>query len=344
MRDQSPGSLRMWTLTRSFPAQLEEGFRAGTDRAVSWGDRSVVGLLGMGGSGLAGELFAAVTAETSDRPVFALRDPRLPRWLDRSAGLVLVSYSGDTQEVLEGYREARRRSLPVAVVTSGGTLDRWATRDSVPVARIPGGQPPRASLGYLFGALWGLLPGLRTGARALGTVSEELRLRGSTLGSDHGAPALLARAWERRELWTYAPEPFASVGRRWKDNAEENAKELSHFDTLPELAHNAMVAWDVLLPGERDRRLVALVEGPGTEEPGAWEGRYLEAELLSRGVRTVRVGSQARDRLGSLLELVWFGDFLSLFRADSKGVDPLPMEGIVKMKAARQRTHATPPE
>ena len=334
----------MWNLTRAFPAQLEDGLKAGTEQAVSWGSPSAVGLLGMGGSGLAGELFATVAGEASQRPVFASRDPRLPRWLDRSAGLVLVSYSGDTQEVLEGYQEGRRRSIPLAVVTSGGTLGRWAVRDSVPMARIPGGQPPRASLGLLFGALWGLLPGLHVGSQALPAVVEELRLRGSALGSPDGPPAQLAKAWEGRELWTYAPEPFACVGRRWKDDVEENAKELSHFDTLPELAHNAIVAWDVLNSAERDRRLVALVQSPDPEGPGTWEGRYLEAELTARGIRTARVSSQSRSRLGSLLELVWFGDFLSLFRADSKGVDPLPMEGIVKMKAARRRTQSAPPD
>jgi glucose/mannose-6-phosphate isomerase len=337
MTERSAGSRRMWELTQSFPAQLETGFQTGTQQEVSWDDPSLVGLLGMGGSGLAGDLFAAVTAELSDRPVLAFRDPRLPRWLGRSTSLVLVSYSGDTQEVLEAYQEARRRSMAVAVVTSGGTLGRWAARDSIPMARVPGGQPPRASLGLIFGALWGLLPGLHAGSRSLANVVEELRTRTAGLSSDEGPPARLARAWEGRELWTYAPEPFACVARRWKDDAEENAKELSHFDTLPELAHNAIVAWDVLTEGERDRRLVALLEGPDTGAPGAWESRYLEGELNARGIRTARVRPQARDTLGSLLELAWFGDFLSLFRADAKGVDPLPMEGIVKMKTARKR-------
>ncbi len=343
MSESSPGRLRMWDLTRAFPSQLRAGLTAGGQDPVAWESRSTTAILGMGGSGLAGELFAAVTGETSPRPVLPLRDPRFPRWLDRSAALVLVSYSGETQEVLEGYEEGRRRSIPLAVVTSGGTLEKWAARDSVPVARIPGGQPPRASLGLLFGALWGLLPGLRTGSRDLPAVAEELQETGSTFSSPEGAPAQLAREWEGRELWTYTPELFACVGRRWKDDTEENAKELSHFDTLPELAHNAIVAWDVLSPQERDRRLVALVEGLDRNGPGAWEGQYLESELKARGVRTVRVVPRARDRLGAMLELVWFGDFLSLFRADARGVDPLPMEGIVKMKEARRRSHPVSP-
>ena len=61
-----------------------------------------------------------------------------------------TSYSGNTEETLSAYADARRRGARIVVVTSGGELASRAAADQVPVVTIPGGQPPRTAMGFML--------------------------------------------------------------------------------------------------------------------------------------------------------------------------------------------------
>ncbi len=336
MDDPSPGTRRMWELTRAFPEQLREGGRSGREVARSLPAFGGIHLFGMGGSGIAGEYLAQLGSAQGSHPVHSSREASLPKWLAPDTLVVVLSYSGDTWEALHVYREAGKRGLPRALVSAGGELTRLGRSQGVPLVRIPGGRPPRASLGLLFGGLAGLLPALLPPGEEMEKVAGSLESRSGELFAEDGPAAGLARRASGKELWTYAPEPLAPVGRRWKDDLEENAKELSHFDTIPELLHNAIVAWDTLPSGKSPKQLVTLLEAADSPPETRWEVAYLERELRKRSVPVERVRPAFPGLLAGLLELSWFGDVVSLFRAREKGVDPILMEGIVKMKAARK--------
>ena len=75
---------------------------------------------------------------------------RLPGYVGPDTLVFATSYSGNTEETLSAYADARRRGARIIVVTSGGELARRAAADQVPVITIPGGQPPRTAMGYML--------------------------------------------------------------------------------------------------------------------------------------------------------------------------------------------------
>lgn len=209
-----------------------------------------------------------------------------------------------------------------------------ARADRVLHVQVPPGLPPRASLGYLMGALVGLLREAIPGTdRELPRVAESLRARTDEFAGDGGRASVLADAWGgKRDLWVYASEPLVAVARRWKTQAEENAKRLGHFDSVPELLHNAIVAWDVLGKAEAEGRFVAILRGRSEGEAMHRRIDYLSEALRAQGARVEIVSPEARGALGELLELVWLGDYVSLWSARRRGVDPFPVRGIDRMK------------
>src|SRR5690606_31033008 len=67
-------------------------------------------------------------------------------------------YSGQTEETLINYDQAREKGAIVAVVSSGGSLIEKSTKDNVFVKPLPPGySSPRACLGYSFFALMSVL-------------------------------------------------------------------------------------------------------------------------------------------------------------------------------------------
>jgi glucose/mannose-6-phosphate isomerase len=329
------GLEKMVQLVDSLPQQLVDGYNRGlaANFPLKPG-KSPPMIFGMGGSGIAGELLSTLASEIGSTPIISIRSFSFPKWAGKGVPAVFVSYSGNTAETLRVYKEAGKRGLDRVVLTSGGALLEMARKDGVPSVVVPPGNPPRASLGYLFGALFGLLNPLFPGhEHDLPVTAEELRSLASDMKGEWGWPARVASAWGDRELWVYVPERLVAVGRRWKTQSEENAKRLAHFDTVPELMHNALVAWDSLPKGVAGKRLVVMLSGPRDGKEIMTRMEYLSGVIEGIGCPLLHIRLGSLRPLTEILEGVWIGDYASLREAQSTGVDPLPVVAIDKMKA-----------
>lgn len=329
------GTARVQTLVDAFPDHLSEGFLRGSKASLKTLEGAPILAIGMGGSGIAGELLANLATLHGSSPLLSVRDFALPRWADGSTPCVFTSYSGNTAETLDAYAQARKRGLPRAVITSGGTLAEQGRKDGIPVIEVPSGLPPRCSTGYLFGALYGLLrsslPGLPKDLT--GTV-EALKASRHGLTTADGPVAHVLDAWGDRNLWTYVPDRWAAVGRRWKTQSEENSKVLSHFDTVPELMHNAIVSWDVLPKAPAQPRSVVFLTGPGESSVMARRLSYMAEVVRATGTPVVTVATKQGEPVAEMLEAVWIGDLASVAHAAARGVDAETVAVIEKMKAA----------
>ncbi|MFX8637184.1 SIS domain-containing protein, partial [Acinetobacter baumannii] len=83
-------------------------------------------------------------------PFAVSRAYTLPHWVGQGTLVLACSYSGNTEETLASYEEAKKRGASVIAVTSGGALGTLAHADGFPVVQVPGGQPPRTALGYML--------------------------------------------------------------------------------------------------------------------------------------------------------------------------------------------------
>lgn len=334
------GAARMQAWAAEIPNQLEQGFAAGRELTaqIPRDARSIV-FAGMGGSGIAGDLLASLAEHETDIATSSLHGPTLPRSVGARSLVVLVSYSGSTWETLAAYDDAARRHAARLTVGSGGELARRAEADGVPHLLVPPGLPPRAAIGQLFGGLLGSLD-------SFFPESNESRLHRATgllrdfLASNsgrRGAPAGLAQWIGARTVAVYADDIWQPVAHRWATQLNENAKRLATSDQLPEVFHNALVAWDALGPAEARRWAVLLLrhvlQNP-LLEPGL--DRFA-AQLRRRQVRVRTVAFDAADPLAAMLLGIAYGDQLSLQVASIARVDPLPIPALDRFKRGPPR-------
>ena len=154
--------------TRSFVDDLEAAMSmdAGIEADSDW---SGVICLGMGGSGAGGRFLKSLADSEGGLPFVVWSDYGLPSWWGPDWLVLATSYSGDTEETLDGVRMALESGGTVIGVSSGGQLSEiLEDSDECVLLPVPAGQAPRSAFGHIFGAQlaasWalGLLPSPNT--------------------------------------------------------------------------------------------------------------------------------------------------------------------------------------
>ena len=330
----------MRDIVASLPDQLVDGLRRGevARAAVEGADRAF--LLGMGGSGIAGEVFAAWAADRSRTVIQPVHDYRLPPRASSGDVLVAVSYSGNTEETIAAVGEGIKLGCRLVVVTSGGRLAELAHGAGAPVVEIPEGFPPRGTFGYQFGILASL-----GGSWILGNPSSELDaavdhlrdLRGRFLpdvGMRRNAAKVLASRIRTRIPIVYGAGPFGPIAKRWQTQFNENAKALAFSSLFPEADHNEIIGW---CSDPRARSLAPIFLRDRDETPEMRRRLDASAALFSRKARVEQPRDEAPGLLSRLLGLLYLGDYTSLYLAALRKVDPMPVAPIDELKSRLRR-------
>ena len=293
---------------------------------------------GMGGSAIGADLVLACLPELPV-PVAVVRGYTLPAWVGPDALVVVISYSGDTEETLACASEALRRGCTPICIASGGALASLAEEHGLPLLRVPTGGQPRASLGYLAMPLLASLEAaglcadfsadvdetvavLRAGNEALGPLAPE---------AAHAAKRLAGRL-HKKQVVVYGAGLTVPAARRWKGQINENAKAPAFWNELPELDHNELMGW-TSLPHVAAVTLAVFLDDAQGDARLLQRARLTAAVLEARGVVVERVQTRGESRLARLFSLVQIGDYVSFYLALLYGVDPTPVAAIEDFKA-----------
>lgn len=297
-------------------------------------------VLGMGGSGVAGDVLAAVTDPVLSVPVTVRKQYHLPGFVGPRTLAFAVSYSGDTEETAEAAACARERGARVTVVSNGGALAELAEEWGVLHVACPAGYMPRAALGALIAPLFVALyrMGLAPEAHAwLVKAQEQLARRRDRCRPGVAAPTNPAREIARRIGGTiplvYGGGLLGSVAAmRWKADMNENAKAPAFWNTYPELNHNEICGWGQ--HGDVTRQLISLVElRHGFEHPQVARRFTITREIIEEAVhQVINVEAEGEGRLAQLLDLMYLGDWVSCYLALAHEVDPGPIDAIATLK------------
>ena len=103
--------------------------------------------LGVGGSAIGADIIRSFVVDECDYPIHVIRDYSVPKFVDKDSLVFATSYSGNTEETLSMYRDAKRKKANIIIITSGGKLKNLAKRNRDLLVTIPKGFPPRCALG-----------------------------------------------------------------------------------------------------------------------------------------------------------------------------------------------------
>jgi len=333
-------------------ADLAEITDAGRPRAIV--------VTGMGGSGVAGDVLAAVCGPACPAQVLPVHDYQLPAWVGATDLVIAVSCSGGTEETISAATEAVRRGCRlIGVGGAGSPLAMIAQQARAPFIGVPSAGMPRSTL-------WGLsmplvviasrLGLLEAGADDYESAAAELERishlcrPGSESFVNPAKSLALELAGTLPMIW--GNSPLAGVAAyRFGTQLSENAKYPAVVGVLPEANHNQVVTFDGPFaagpggiggvlgldePGEDGPavplRLVLLRDS--REHPQVARRREESARLAGeRGIRVTELAAADGGPLERLASLVQLIDYATVYLAIALGIDPGPIAAIQELKA-----------
>jgi len=332
-------SIGMFAAASSMPEQVfDAAVRArGLDGLPDRERVENIVVLGMGGSGVAGDVLVAAAGPFLPVPVIVSKGYELPAFVGESSLVFAISFSGNTEETLEAASSAAVEGAHLVVITQGGELGRLAQSWGVPQVRVPESIPvPRAGLGatavppLIVLEEMGLFPGAQ---QWVDFAVEQLRDRREQLSGDDSPAKALAKAIGRTIPLVHGGGDIGAVAAmRWKTEVNENANAPAFWNTHPELCHNEMQGWGQ--HGDVTRQVLTLVNLRHEYEHPQVARRFEVTEpLLDEVVASVHeIRAEGEGQLAQLLDLMLYGTFVSLELAAQEGIDPGPMGTLDEIK------------
>ena len=322
------------------PDQFDQAWREALSLELpgSYADSQAVAVLGVGGSAIGGDILSGLISREKTPPLSVIRDYSLPGWVGAGTLAIVSSYSGNTEETLSMYRQAKDAGARMVVITSGGELGCQASKDGVPVLAVPFAGEPRAALGYTLAApiaifcRLGLLQDRSEDMEEAGLVLRELSVSlTSNVPTSRNPAKQLAVNLFNRLVVVYGAGFLSGVARRWKVLLNENSKAWAFAEELPEVNHNSIQSFVNAALGPGGVAVVLLHSNllhPRTSP------RYrLTRDLLDRhSLSNYQVEAIGKSPLAQVLSATFIGDFVSYYLAVLYGIDPSATPMLDEMK------------
>jgi|AVFP01.1.fsa_nt_gi glucose/mannose-6-phosphate isomerase len=328
----------MKSLIESFADHLRDALEIGnkaklkpcTDRLDN------VLIAGMGGSGIGGSIISEITDQSVNIPVFTNKSYKLPNWVGPHTLVIISSYSGNTEETVAVMKEAIKRNSEIAVVTSGGYIGDMAYEKGINHILIPGGNPPRSMLSYSLVQLFILFrhykitdidfeTEIRVGTGLIEREEANIRNEARTI----------AKKLKGKIPIIYAVSGYGALAERFRQQLNENSKMLCWHHVIPEMNHNELVGW----AGAPDNISVVVFRSTHDEKRNQ-QRIEINKEIFAKHTKSVlEIWTKGDFILERILYLIHLTDWVSLFIAESKKIDPVEVDVIDFLKGELSKTH-----
>ena len=234
-------------LIEKFPAQLVEALEIGEAASINPHSEEInkVFVAGLGGSGIGANFVASFITNECPIPYTVGKGYFIPKYVDKNTLAIASSYSGNTEETLYSFEQMMKTGAKIVVISSGGKLIELAKEHGFDYIKVPDNWPsPRACLGYsLVQQLFVL--------KKLGFISNEaiLSVRSSIDLIKYNQEDIKEEAKKVAEFLNgklpiiYSEDRIEPVAVRFRQQINENSKQLCWHHVIPEMNHNELVGW-----------------------------------------------------------------------------------------------------
>jgi len=293
---------------------------------------------GMGGSALAANVAKTLLERTFEIPFEVVEGYDLPAYASSETLVITSSHSGNTEETVSCLEQAIERGCQIAATATGGQLEAIARQHDIMFASMPTGTQPRMAMIYNLKAILRILEefGLMsdehsmTIASSTDWLSEESARWEKTVGTELNYAKQLALLSVGKTPVFYAGPLMAPVAYKWKISWNENAKNVSFCNQLPEFNHNEFLGW-TSHPIEKPFVIFDLVSE--LEHPQVLKRFALSDRLLSgRRPKANIIPMEGETLIRQILRGCILADFVSIYVGILNGVDPTEVDLIEKFK------------
>jgi len=320
---------KMYEVYDKWPQIARESFESNQD-SVDFNGVDHIVFAGMGGSGAIGDMFASILSKTKIH-VNIVKGYLLPQTVDSDTLVVAISVSGNTAETLSVLESAHKLGSKIIAFSSGGKMQEYCTKNKIEHRIIPQYHSARASFtSFLFTILKVLHSTLEIKQYdILESITELENLSKKISSSDLSDknPALSLAECLNGIPVIYYPFGLQSAAIRFKNSLQENAKIHVIAEDLIEVCHNGIMSWEKL----SDVKPI-LIQGTDDYEKTKERWNILSEYFKSNSIEYKEISSIHGSILTKLINLIYFLDYASIYKAILSETDPTPIKSIEHIK------------
>lgn len=288
---------------------------------------SSVVIVGMGGSSIAGLLIKSYLANEKLQ-ISVVQDYYLPGWVDKNSLVIACSYSGNTEETLSAFKNARRKGIDVVALATGGKLEEYTRVSRIPTAILPVGLQPRAAMTLQFFTILRLLEKLRLiESKAKNVLRLKSDLKAQLQALEKNAISLSEKLVGKIPL-IYTSQRFEAIGYRWKCQFNENSKIMAFNNVFPEMNHNETAGFENL-----NASYHALILRFDEDHRRTQKRMSLVKDIMLRkGVGDTEMGIRGPSLLSKMFSAIILGDLTSFYLAMRLKTEPSQVKIIEDFK------------
>lgn len=328
---------------QAFPKQISQAWDQshGLDHGTEFGEAENIVIAGMGGSALAGRIVKSLFEKEIKVPFQVVTEYGLPAFVDEKSLVVVVSYSGNTEETLSCFREAKKRGARIFAITTGGKLAEEIKQETPGLIFEPKDNYlgyPKTAIGYILGALMGSLAKIGWISLSTTKFKEELT-EFEKIQSGFWAekptknnPAKQVANFLKGKIGVIvASEHLNGAAWTFRNQINEIAHSFSVFADLPEMNHH----------------LVEALTNP-VELKGAFHYLFIRSKnyfsrvdlryqvtqkvLTKQKIKWGECILKASGKLAEAFEVIQLGGFVSVYLSILNQQDPGPEPWILYLK------------
>ena len=316
--------------------QLKKELETSTEFVVdSYKDLLIVG---MGGSGVAGDVLKLVMNETTSINVEVRKAYGISKvTADRKPKCLFISYSGNTEETVEAVNDAIQYNLDWSVISSGGTLLDLALKHNKPYVKVPSGLQPRAAFGLMTKAVMHFVSSDESGKylelcnQAGDYINEIIANQSENKLLEHALK--ISKEINTKSSVIYGGTPLTYlVAQRWKTQINENAKSKAFVGYMPEIHHNEILSWEANKKDSKNNYQLLFLRSP--DENTQVKKRFeFTKEIIGDKVNISEIDNISTENIiSNLFHLTLLGDLVSVYMAENLNIDPYNINSIEQLK------------
>ena len=311
---------------QEYPSLILRGWHDGGKFSIKESFKNIV-FCGMGGSGVAGFLLKNYIEYLKCKLPFSIvQDYSIPlcNWNDSLC--IIASYSGDTDEVISCYKEAKRRGMVILSLTSGGRLQELCKMNNTYCIILPKGYQPRMTSPYQFMLLLKFFQNMKLIDDQEKNIEKVMKALEKDVYRE--IVAQLSEQLQDKLPLIYTSKLFSAAALRWKQALNENTKIHCFTNVLPEMDHNELLAF---CNNKYPYHVIFLTDEEDSSEIQK-RIRITKEMIKANGTTTSEIAVRGECHLARLFSALFMGDTLSYYLADYYDSNPLDVGDIEVFK------------
>jgi glucose/mannose-6-phosphate isomerase len=297
---------------------------------IDFGDISHVVFAGMGGSGAISDIFASILSKTNIH-VEVIKGYLLPKTVDTNSLVITTSVSGNTEETLNILKSANNLKCKTLSFSDNGKMEKYCIDNKLNHRKISKIHSPRASFpAFLFSMLRVLEPFLPINTIDIKDSIKKLEKQKKEISSENLTdtnPAINFAKWITDIPVIYYPWGFQAAAIRFKNSLQENTKMHAMTEDIIETCHNGIVAWD-----KESKVKPILIQGDNDYIKTKERWKIIREFFVERNVDYYEIHSVNGSILSKLINLIYFLDYTTIYRAVLSEINPTPVIPIDLLK------------